>query len=85
MNKRFTCRHSPQRLRKKVIYAGCEGESERAYVALVNSIIDQRCLPVYLKRPTYSTRGLEICSAWWKKQSSGSTGMAQGANLQRKF
>jgi hypothetical protein len=50
MKNRSLRRRPPlSRRRKKVIYIGCEGESEAAYVALLNEIIKEQKLDVSLK------------------------------------
>lgn len=36
-------------LRKRVIFVGCEGESEQAYVALLNEMLKELNLPIHLR------------------------------------
>ncbi|CAB4242848.1 protein of unknown function [Methylacidimicrobium sp. AP8] len=42
-------RRAPPRPRRKVIYVGCEGDSEQAYVALLQDLINERGLAVTLR------------------------------------
>ncbi len=42
-------RRAPPRPRRKVIYVGCEGDSEQGYAALLQDLIEQRGLAVTLR------------------------------------